>query len=198
MEERIYVPNNKKMQEEILKENYDSVDIGYPGQHRMLELLKRTYWWPGLKEDVKRYIQGCFKCQQNKVQHQRKTGELHPLEIPQGLWQEISIDIIGPLPKSNGMDAIVVIVDQFTKMICLKATMMNISLEGIAKIYRDDIWKLHGVPRKILSDRGLQFTSKFMEEFMKALGTKRQLSTAYHPQTDGQTERINQEIGMFL
>ena len=107
----VYVPNNKKIQEEILKENYDSVDVGYPGQHRMLELLKRTYWWPGLKEDVKEYVQGCFKCQQNKVQHQKKAGELHPLDIPQGPWQEISIDIIGPLPKSNGMDTIVVIVD---------------------------------------------------------------------------------------
>ena len=75
---------------------------------------------------------------------------------------------------------------------------MNISSEGIAKIYRDEIWKLHGVPRMILSDRGPQFTSKFMEEFTKVLGTKRKLSTAYHPQTNGQMERINQEIGMFL
>jgi len=83
-------------------------------------------------------------------------------------------------------------------MIQLKATTTNISSEGIAKIYRDDIWKLHGVPKKILSNREPQFTSKFMEEFTKALGTRRQLSTAYHPQTDGQTERINQEIGMFL
>jgi len=164
----------------------------------MMELLKRTYWWPGMKEDVKKYIQGCFKCQQNKVQHQKKTGELHPLEIPQGPWQEISINIIGPLPKSNEMDAIVVIVDRFTKIIHLKATTMNVSSEEIAKIYRDDIWRLHGIPRKILSDRGPQFTSKFMKEFTKALGTKRQLLTAYYPQTNGQTERINQEIGTFL
>jgi len=83
-------------------------------------------------------------------------------------------------------------------MIQLKATTTNISSEGIAKIYRDDIWKLHGVPKKILSNREPQFTSKFMEEFTKALETRRQLSTVYHPQTDGQTERINQEIGMFL
>jgi len=76
--------------------------------------------------------------------------------------------------------------------------MTNISSEEIAKIYRDNIWKLHRVPKKILSDRRPQFASKFMEEFTKALGTKRQLSTAYHPQTDGQMERINQEIGMFL
>jgi len=77
----------------------------------MLKLIKRNYWWPGLKEDVKKYVQGYFKCQQNKVQHQRKSRELHSLGIPQGPWQEISINIIGPLPKSNGIDAIVVIVD---------------------------------------------------------------------------------------
>jgi len=111
MEERIYVPNNKKIKEEILKENHDIVDMGHPGQHRMLEVIKRTYWWPGLKNNVKKYVQGCFKYQQNKIQHQKKAGELHPLDIPGGPWQEISIDIIGPLPKSNGMDAIVVIVD---------------------------------------------------------------------------------------
>jgi len=96
------------------------------------------------------------------------------------------------------MDAIVVIVDQFTKMIRLKVTTTNISLEGIAKIYRDSIWKLHEVPKKILNDQRPQFALKFMEEFTKALGTKRQLSIAYHPQTDGQMERINQKIGMFL
>ena len=111
MEGRIYGPNNKKIKEEILKENHDLVDVGHPGQHRMLELLKRNYWWPELREDIKKNVQDCFKCQQNKVQHQWKARELHPLEIPSGLWQEISIDIIGPLPKSNRMNAIVVIVD---------------------------------------------------------------------------------------
>ena len=111
MEGRVYVPNNKELREEILREHHDPADIGHPRQHRMMELLKRTYWWLELKEDVKRYVQEYFKCQQNKVQHQKKAGELHPLEIPQGPWQEISIDIIGPLPKSNGMDAIVVIVN---------------------------------------------------------------------------------------
>ena len=120
------------------------------------------------------------------------------MEILQGLWQEISIDIIGPLPKSNGMDTIVVIVDWFMKLIRLKATTMNISSKGIVKIYRDNIWKLHGIPKKILSDRGPQFTSKFIKEFTKVLETKRQLSTVYYLQTDGQMERINQKIGTFL
>jgi len=96
------------------------------------------------------------------------------------------------------MDAIVVIVDKFTKMIRLKVTTMNISSEGIAKIYRDEIWKLYGIPRKILSNRGLQFASKFMEEFTKALGTKKQLLMAYHLQTDGRTERIPKQPSCLL
>ena len=96
------------------------------------------------------------------------------------------------------MDAIVVVVDQFTKIVYLKATTMNISSEEIAKIYQDKIWKLHGIPKKVLSDREPQFALKFIEELTKSLGTKRQLSMAYYPQIDGQTERINQEIGTFL
>ena len=84
IEGRVYVPNNRKIKEEILKKNHNLADVGHLEQHRMLELIKRTYWWPGLKEDIKKYIQECFKYQQNKVQHQRKAGELHPLKIPKG------------------------------------------------------------------------------------------------------------------
>ena len=164
----------------------------------MMELVKQNYWWLGLKEDIEKYVQGCFKCQQNKVQYQRKHGELHSLEIPQGLWQEISIDIIGLLPKSNGKDAIVIIVDRFIKIIRLKATTTNISSKEIVKIYQNKIRKLHGIPRKILSNREPQFVSKFIEELTKALGIKRQLLTAYHLQMNGQMERINQEIRTFL
>jgi len=115
------------------------VDVRHSEQQRMLELIKQNYWWPGLKEDIKKYVQGCFKCQQNKVQHQKKAEELHPLEISQESWQEISIDIIGPLPRLNRMDTIVVIIDQFMKMIQLRAATISISLEGIVKIYRDNI-----------------------------------------------------------
>jgi len=118
----------------------------------------------------------------------KKAEELHPLTIPEGPWKEISIDIIGLLPKSNEKNAIVVIVDRFTKMIWLKVTITNMSSEEIAKIYWNEIWKLHEVPRTILSDRGPQFTSRFMEDLTKALGTQWMLLTAYHPQTDEQTE----------
>ena len=102
----------------------------------------------------------------------KKTEKLYPLKIPEGLWKGISIDIIGPLPKSNRKDIIVVIMDQFTKLIWLKATMINISSEKIAKIYCNEIWKLHGVPKTILSNRGPQFTSRFIKKLIKALETK--------------------------
>jgi len=106
--------------------------------------------------------------------------ELYPLKIPQEPWQEISINIIESLPRSNRMDAIVVIMDRFTKMIQLKAMTTNISAEDIAKIYRDEIQKLYRIPRKILSDRDPQFASRFIEQLTKALGITRQLSMAYH------------------
>ena len=101
----------------------------------MLELIKKSYWWPGIKRDIKKYVQRCMKCQQNKVQYIKKAEELHPLEIPDGLWQEISIDIIRPLLRSNDKNAIVVIVNQFLKIIWLKAMMTLVLLEEIAKIY---------------------------------------------------------------
>ena len=138
-DEQIYILNNKKIKEQILQENHNPADVDHLGQQRMMKLVKRNYWWPGLKEDIKKYVQGCFKYQQNKVQHQKKLEELHLLDISQGLWQEINIDVIGPLPKSNGMDTIVIIVNRFTKIIRLKATMTNISLEGIVKIYQNEI-----------------------------------------------------------
>ena len=85
IDERVYILNNKKIKEKILRENHDLADMEHPGQQRMMELLKRNYWWPGLKEDIKKYVQECFRCQQNKVQHQKKSGELHLLAILQEL-----------------------------------------------------------------------------------------------------------------
>jgi transposase InsO family protein len=197
-EGRIYIPNNKELRDKILEENHSPPNIGHPGQFRMIELLKRNYWWPTMQKDVKRYVQGCQSCQQNKVIHMKKAAPLHPLPITHGPWDEISIDIIGPLPESEGHDAILVIVDRFSKMVRLFPTKTTLSSGELAKLYRDEIWKLHGIPQKIISDRGPQFASKFMGELCKALGIQRALSTAYHPQTDGQTERINQEVETFL
>ena len=134
----------------------------------------------------------------NRTKYNIWRRQKNHLKILEGLWKEISINIIGPLPKSNKKDVIIVIVDWFTKIIQLKATTINVSSEEIAKIYWDEIWKLHGIPRTILSNRGSQFALRFIKDLTKALGTKQMLLTAYHPQMDGQMEWINQEIGIFL
>jgi len=128
----------------------------------------------------------------------KKAAPLHPLPTPKIPWEEISIDIIGPLPRSEDKDTILVVVDRFSKIIRLMATTTSISSSKVARIYWDNIWKMHGIPKKIISDREPQFASTFMGELCKALGIKRAISTAYYPQTDGQMERINQEVGVFL
>ena len=117
MNGKIYVPNNRKIRKKILQENHELVDVEHPGQQCIIELIKRNYQWLGIKNNVKKNVQGCFKCQQNKMQHMKRAEELHLLEMPEEPWQEISINIIGLLPRSNGKYAIVVIVDQFTKII---------------------------------------------------------------------------------
>jgi transposase InsO family protein len=106
--------------------------------------------------------------------------------------------MIGPLPKSKDQDAIIVIVDRFSKMIHLIPTITSLSSLGLVEIYKKEIWRIHGILRRIISNRGPQFASKFMKKLCNALGIKRNLSMAYHPQTDGQTERINQEIETYL
>ena len=146
----------------------------------MMELIKRNYWWPGICNDVRKYVQGCQECQQNKVQHMKKAAPLHPLPTSKTPWEEISIDVIGPLSRSEDKDATLVVVDRFSKMIRLMATTTSISSSEVARIYRDNIWKIHGIPKKIISNRGPQFTSTFIGELCKALGIKRAMSTAYH------------------
>jgi len=123
----------------MLSDNHNPPDVGHPGQHRIMELIKRNYWWPGICNDIQKYVQGCQECQQNKVQHIKKAASLHPLPTPKTPWKEISIDVIGPLPRSEDKDAILVVVDQFSKMIRLMATMTSISSSKVARIYRDDI-----------------------------------------------------------
>jgi len=128
----------------------------------------------------------------------KKATPLHPLPIPKTPWEEISIDVIEPLPRLEDKDAILVVVDRFSKMIRLIATTTSISSSKVARIYQDDIWKIYGIPKKIISDRGPQFASIFMGQLCKALGIKRAMSTVYHLQIDSQTERINQKVKVFL
>ena len=121
-----------------------------------------------------------------------------PNTIPEKPWSHISADFITKLPLAQGYDAILVICDHFSKMAHFIATTEKMSAEGLARLFRDHVWKLHGLPESIISDRGVQFTAGMMKELNSLLGIQTKLSTAYHPQTDGQTERVNQELEQYL
>jgi transposase InsO family protein len=197
-QERIYVPRNKRLREDIIREHHDSVAAGHPGRYKTQELITRNYWWPYIQSDIRKYVDGCETCQRTKTHRQKPKNPLHPNEVPSGPWEHISVDLIGELPESQGFNAILVIVDRFSKMIIVVPTNMELSAMGMARIYRDRVWSKHGLPRKIISDRGPQFAAQFMKDLNKLVGITGNLSTAYHPQTNGQTERMNQEIEQYL
>jgi hypothetical protein len=195
---RIYVPNDKRLREEIIHSHHDSPSAGHPGRFKTTELILRTYWWPRIHAHVAAYVRGCEKCQRTKTFPTKPSGLLAPNLVPEANWQVISADLITQLPQSQGYDAILVVVDRLSKMIRLVPTNGELTSEGLARLYRDRVWKDFGLPERILSDRGTQFASNFMRDLNRLLGIQANPSTAYHPQTDGQTERINQEIEQYL
>ena len=164
----------------------------------MMELVTRNYWWPGVTKEIGKYVDGCDACQRYKNQSEALAGKLMPNAISEKLWSHISADFITKLPLAQGYDAILVVCDCFSKMAHFIATTEKTSAEGLAKLFRDHIWKLHGLPKSIISDRGVQFAAGMMKELNSLLGIQTKLSTAYHPQTNGQTERVNQELEQYL
>ena len=126
------------------------------------------------------------------------VGKLRPNEIPEKLWQHISVDFITKLPVSKDYDLILVVCDRFSKMSYFVATTEKTTAEGLARLFRDNVWKLHGLPESVILDRGLQFATGLTKELNKMLGIETKLSMAYHPQTDGQIERTNQELEQYL
>ena len=145
-----------------------------------------------------KYIRACKTCQTAKLDRQKKAAPLHPHEVPEKPWHTILIDMMGPLPISKGFDTILVVVDKFTKKSYFLPTNSTVTSKGIVILYRDRIFVEHGLPEKVISDRGSQFVSKFMKELYEVLGIKGNPSTDYHPQTDRQMEQVNQEVKEFL
>ncbi|GAW05938.1 Retrotransposable element Tf2 155 kDa protein type 1 [Lentinula edodes] len=194
----VSVPNDPDIKHQILELYHDSIPAGHPGEAATLAAVMRNYRWPRMAEYVKQYVSGCETCQLNKPRRQRPFGKLQTTEIPEGPWQFITVDFIGPLPESNGYDFIMVVVDRFLKRAHFLPCNSTITAEGAADLFMERIWCLHGTPRKVLSDRGPQFISKFLARIYERMGIKRSLSTAYHAQTDGQTERVNQDLEVYL
>jgi len=172
--------------------------LGHFGSQKMADYIRHWYWWPRLGAEVEKYCDSCGICQANKTSTQRPVGLLHPLPIPNRPWGSIGMDFVGPFPKSQGYDYLWVIICRLTSMVHLVPVNMTIKASELSLIYIKEVVRLHGLPDSIVSDRDSKFTSKFWRETHRILGTKLMMSTAFHPQTDGATERANRSVGQIL
>ena len=196
---RLYVPADAELRTRLLHECHDAAIAGHLGKEKTIEQLKRRFYWPGMDEEAAQYVLSCDACQRNKPSTHAPMGLLQPLPIPSRPWQQVSMDLITQLPRTAaGHDAIVVFVDKLTKMVHYVATSTSVTAPQLASIFMREVVRLHGVPESILSDRDPRFTAHFWRALWSQLGTKLSMSTAYHPQTDGQTERANRTLEEML
>ncbi|PRP72887.1 hypothetical protein PROFUN_16906, partial [Planoprotostelium fungivorum] len=195
-EEQLYVP--EKLRLIIMMMKHDSPLAGHFGSHKTKELVRRDYWWPKMYHTIESYVKSCDTCQRAKHSRKKQSGLLQPLEVPSDRWTSVTIDFMVKLPECQGFNAIMVVVDRFTKMSHFIPCKNTITSEEAAWLYIDRVFRLHGIPEKIVSDRGTQFTAEFWTSFWKQMGTKHSMSTAYHPQSDGQTERVNSVLNQYL
>ncbi|GKF19641.1 retrotransposable element Tf2 [Tanacetum coccineum] len=157
--------------------------------------LKQHFWWSGMKRDVATFVSKCLTCQQVKIEHQRASGLLQPLEIPVWKWDEISMDFVTGLPRTQRKhDAIWVVVDRLTKSAHFLPIRKDYPVSKLAEMFQQEIVRLHGTPLAIVSDRDPRFTSRFWKGLQNAWGTRLKFSTAFHPETDGQSERTIQTL----
>ncbi|KAI3670385.1 hypothetical protein L1987_87976 [Smallanthus sonchifolius] len=197
--DRIWVPNRNDLRAFLMTEAHKSRYSVHPGADKMYHNLRPQYWWPGMKKDIALYVAKCLTCSKVKAEHQRPSGLLEQPEIPVWKWENLAMDFISKLPRtSSGYDSIWVIIDRLTKSAHFLPIREDYRVEKLARIYIDEIVSRHGVPLNIISDRDARFTSRFWQSLQKALGTRLDLSTAYHPQTDGQTERTIQTLEDML
>jgi hypothetical protein len=198
--QQLYIPAAAaEVKTKILQEAHDTTIGGHVGVAKTCELITRSYYWPALQQDVKDYVASCLACQSNKARNHQQQGLAQPITSPPRRWSQVSMDLITQLPRTkDNHDAIVVMVDKYSKMIHCVATTTNITAPQLAKLFFSEIVRHHGVPTSIISDRDPRFTSSFWRQLWSQLGTKLAMSTAYHPQTDGQTERANRTIEDML
>ncbi len=199
LKKQLCVPNNQEIKQLIFNEHHDSILAGHTGIEKTYESIARTFYWSGMYEEIKNYVSSCLPCQQNKSRNSNKLGLLQPLPIPNQKWEQVSMDLITQLPRTKrGNDAIIVVVDKLTKMSHFIACKTAISATEVATLFMNEIVRHHGLPSSIVSDRDARFTSSFWKSLWKLLGTKLNMSTAFHPETDGQTERMNRTLEQML
>lgn len=194
----VYVPDFEPLKVRLLTQAHDHPASGHFGQAKTLEILSRNYYWPDMRSFINEYVRTCDTCQRNKSVRHRQYGLLQPLPVPTRPWASLSMDHIVDLPLSSGFDSILVIVDRLTKQAHFVPAKKTDTSQQLAYQYLSNIFRLHGLPDDIVSDRGPTFTSKWWSEFLSHLKITPNFSTAFHPQTDGQTERINQIVEQHL
>lgn len=189
---RVWLGSNVSVQHKVLLALHDSSTGGHYGFPVTYRRIKQLFAWPRMKADIKAYVQSCVVCQQAKPEHVKYPGLLQPLPVPRSSWETVSMDFIEGLPKSGRYDCILVVVDKFSRYSHFIPLAHPFSAAQVAVAFVDQVYRLHGLPMSIISDRDRIFTSKFWQELFKLIGTELRMSTTYHPQTDGQTERALQ------
>jgi len=181
-----------------MEAEHDSRMAGHFGTYKTIGRIRANFYWPKVDEQITEYVCSCDICQHNKVIPHKKYGLLEPIDVPMRPWTSTSMDFIVGLPKSEGYTKIWVIVDRFSKMAHFIPRKIEEHMKELALIFLKEIWGLHGLPETIISDRDARFTSKFCMSLMQVLQVKRNVSSAFHPETDGQTERVNQILEQYL
>lgn len=197
-EGKIWIGSNSALRTKLIAALHDSAAGGHSGMHATYQRVKGVFWWKGMKTDVNQFVQQCATCQQAKAERIHPAGLLQPLPIPKGAWEDVTMDFIEGLPRSEGFDTIMVVVDRFTKYGHFLPLKHPFTASGVAHIFLEQVVKLHGLPKSIVSDRDKVFTSSFWKHLFQLMDVKLLMSTAYHPQTDGQSERVNQCLEMYL
>jgi len=198
LNDRIYVPDAADLRLRVMKHMHDHPLSGHLGQNKTLELVRREYVWPGMRSFIKDYCNSCTVCKRSKTPRHKPYGLLKQLPIPARPWNSISMDFIEHLPPSLGYTAILVIVDRLTKQGLFIPTFDTITSAQLAELFVLHVFSKHGVPSHCTSDRGSEFVSHFFRSLGAALDMKLHFTSGYHPQGDGQTERVNQTLEQYL
>jgi transposase InsO family protein len=195
---RIWVGSNPPLQDKLLKACHASAIGGHSGIPVTYRRMKKLFAWKGMKADVVQFVSTCLTCQQAKSDRAKLPGKLQPLPVPDSAWQIISMDFVEGLPSSGHANCILVVVDSFTKYAHFIPLHHPYTTASVAKLFLNNVYKYHGMPSSIVSDRDRVFNSKLWRELFSLAGVQLQMSSSYHPQYDGQTERVNQTMETFL
>uniref|UniRef100_A0A1J3IVR9 Transposon Ty3-I Gag-Pol polyprotein n=2 Tax=Noccaea caerulescens TaxID=107243 RepID=A0A1J3IVR9_NOCCA len=195
---KLVIGNDPEVKLQIFKWLHDSAIGGHSGRDATLHRVKSLFYWPKMSLEVQNYVRNCSVCQRNKYDLSAKPGLLQPLPVPKGVWESISMDFIEGLPPSLGKHCILVVIDRLSKNAHFLALSHPYTALDVARVYMDQVFKLHGMPHDIVSDRDPVFLSEVWKEMFRVHGVDLRFSTAYHPQSDGQTEITNKTLETYL